>query len=94
MGALGWVGFRLRYLGARQHLIASLSIALSITAAASESPNAVGPPAPDQSTTTARTQGQTTPSDLAEVVVTGSHIAESTFTTPTPVTVIDSSVIQ
>jgi outer membrane receptor protein involved in Fe transport len=33
-------------------------------------------------------------SELQEVVVTGSHIAESTFTTPTPVTVIDSSVIQ
>src|ERR1700734_1668040 len=94
MGALGWVGFRLRYQGARQHLVIGLSMALSITALASEGPNAVGPPAPDQSATTARTPGQTTASDLAEVVVTGSHIAESTFTTPTPVTVIDSSVIQ
>ena len=94
MGALGWVGVRLRYLGARQHLVTWLSMALSVTALASESPDAAGPPAPDQSTSTARTQGQAGASDLAEVVVTGSHIAESTFTTPTPVTVIDSSVIQ
>ena len=94
MGALGWVGVRLRYLGARQHLVAALSMALSVTALASESPNAAGPPAPDQSTTSARAPGQAAVSDLAEVVVTGSHIAESTFTTPTPVTVIDSSVIQ
>jgi len=31
---------------------------------------------------------------LEQVVVTGSHVATSTFTTPTPVTVIDSSAIQ
>ena len=75
MGALGWWD-RLRYLGATQHLVAALSMAWSVTALASESPNAAGPPAPDQSTATARTQGQAGASDLAEVVVTGSHIAE------------------
>ncbi len=33
-------------------------------------------------------------SQLQQVIVTGSHISESTFTSPTPVTVIDSATIQ
>ncbi len=33
-------------------------------------------------------------SQLQQVVVTGSHITESTFTSPTPITVIDSNTIQ
>jgi iron complex outermembrane recepter protein len=41
-----------------------------------------------------RTAAPSTSTDLAEVVVTGSHIATSTFTTPTPVTVIDANTIQ
>lgn len=47
-----------------------------------------GPPAP---ASTPAGPGQT---PVAEVVVTGSHLAPSTFTSPTPVTVIDSSSIQ
>jgi len=38
--------------------------------------------------------GQPVTTPLQEVVVTGSHIATSTFSTPTPVTVIDSKTIE
>jgi hypothetical protein len=86
MEALGWVGFRHRYPGTRRLLVTALSMALSMTALAQ-----VGPPQPPVA---ANTSSTTQPNDLAEVVVTGSHIAESTFTSPTPVTVIDSGVIQ
>lgn len=53
-----------------------------------------GPPQSAAGAGTAAAAGQSGGSQLEEVVVTGSHIAQSTFTSPTPVTVIDSNTMQ
>lgn len=72
-------------------LFAALALAGLIwsTAASAQTPLApapqTGPPSPAAAQSAA---------PISEVVVTGSHIARSTFTTPTPVTVIDANTIQ
>jgi outer membrane receptor protein involved in Fe transport len=76
---------------AKRTVVVALHLMLSAGVISSFFPEAT--PAAEQTVPTNSAASTASPA-LEEVVVTGTHIATSTFTTPTPVTVIDNSTIQ